>query len=127
MTADPDTVPGDGTVARFLHDLALHGRHSSYPVVDEAGRLQGLITLDRLRSVPERRRFTTTLLEVACPVREVPSATPEESLAALLPRLGGCADGRALVLADGELVGIVTPSDISRAAALHGLGAGSGG
>jgi hypothetical protein len=34
----------------------------------------------------------------------------------------GCSDGRAVVLRDGELLGIVSPSDISRAGALHGLG-----
>lgn len=32
----------------------------------------------------------------------------------LLPRLTGCADRRALVLSDGRLVGIVSPSDITR-------------
>jgi hypothetical protein len=36
--------------------------------------------------------------------------------------LGGCADGRALVTYGGQLVGIISPSDISRAAALRGIG-----
>jgi Zn-dependent protease/CBS domain-containing protein len=126
MTPDPDTVPGDSTVERFLHDVALRRRHATFPLVDEAGRLQGLITLNRLRSVPVHRRSTATLREVACPVTEIPLVEPDEPLSALLPRLGGCPDGRALVMVDGHLVGIVSPSDISRAAALHGLGARSG-
>jgi hypothetical protein len=56
---------------------------------------------------------------------EVPLAEPEEPLPALLPRLSGCAGGRALVMPEGSLVGIVSPSDISRMVALHGLGARS--
>jgi Zn-dependent protease/CBS domain-containing protein len=122
MTADPDTVGGDSTVAEFLSEVALHRRHSAFPLVDQTGRLAGLVTLNRLRSVPAGRRATALLRDVACPVNEIPLADPDEPLAALLTRMGGCADGRALVLSDGRPVGIVTPSDISRAAALHGLG-----
>jgi CBS-domain-containing membrane protein len=45
---------------------------------------------------------------------------PEEPAADLLPRLSECAEGRALVLSDGKLVGIISPSDISRV--LHWMG-----
>jgi hypothetical protein len=33
----------------------------------------------------------------------------------VLPRLNACSEGRALVFADGQLVGIVSPTDMSRA------------
>lgn len=44
----------------------------------------------------------------------------------LLPRLAGCTDGRAVVVDDlGRAIGLVSPSDISRALALADLrGAG---
>lgn len=127
MTPDPDTVRGDLGVADFIRDVALLRRHSAFPLVDTVGRVQGLVTLNRLRSVPIERRVTATLREVACPPDEVPLAEPDESLTALLPRLVGCADGRALVLDHGRLVGFVSPGDISRAAAVHGLAAAAGG
>lgn len=123
MTADPETIGGDVTVADFIQHTALGRRHSSFPVLDHSGRLSGLVTLNRIRAVAPDQRATTVLREVACPPAEVPVAHPDEALTALLPRLSGCTDGRALVLADNALVGIVSPSDISRAAALHGLGA----
>ncbi|OBJ73090.1 site-2 protease family protein [Mycobacterium sp. 1274756.6] len=123
MTADPETIGGDVTVADFIQHTALGRRHSSFPVLDHAGRLSGLVTLNRIRAVAPDQRATTVLQEVACPPAEAPVAHPDEALTALLPRLSGCTDGRALVLADNALVGIVSPSDISRAAALHGLGA----
>ncbi len=122
MTADPETVNGDATVAQFLHDVALLRRHSAFPLLDASGRLQGLITFSRIRALAPERRATTRLHELACPPDEIPIAHPDEPLSALLTRLKGCADGRALVFADNVMVGIVSPSDISRAATLHGLG-----
>jgi Zn-dependent protease/predicted transcriptional regulator len=129
MSEHPETADGDSTIAEFLRDIALLRRHSTFPLLDHAGQLQGLVTLNRIRAVPTKRHATTLLREVACPPDEIPVAQPDEPLSALLPRLRGCADGRALVSRDGELVGIVSPSDISRAAALHGLGVrfGTGG
>lgn len=124
MTPGPDTADGDATVSAFLHDVALVRRHSAFPLLDEHGRLQGLITLNRLKSVPAERRDTTRLADVACPPVDVPLAEPDEPLSDLLQRLGGCTDGRALVFSDGELAGIVSPSDISRMVTLRGIGAG---
>ncbi len=102
-------------------------RHSAFPLLDDSGRLQGLVTLSRIRSIPIDRRTATPLREAACPPSEIPLAKPDDPLSTLLARLNGCADGRTLVLADGELVGIVSPSDIARAAALHGVGVSLGG
>lgn len=122
MTEQPETADGNTTVATFLHDIALHSKHSAFPLVDRAGRLQGLVTLRRIRAIPAQQRATTLLHEVACPPDEIPLAEPDEPLSALLVRLRGCTDGRALVFAGDTLVGIVSPSDISRIVALHGLG-----
>lgn len=129
MTPDPETVSGDRTVADFLRDVVLLRRHSAFPLVDGFGRVEGLITFNRLRAVPILEHETVRLRDVACPPQDIPSATPDEPLTDLLPRLSGCADGRALVYDQGRLVGIVSPSDISRAVTLHGMGvwAGTGG
>lgn len=127
MTEHPETVDGDATITGFLHDVALLRRHSTFPLLDPSGRLQGLVTLNRIRAVPAGQRATTLLRDIACPPDEIPLAHPDEPLTALLSRLSGCADGRALVFVDDNMVGIVSPSDISRAAALHGLGVQIGG
>ena len=58
--------------------------------------------------------MATRVEAVACPLAEVPIANPDELLLDLLPRLRGCSDGRALVMADGRLAGIVSPTDIAR-------------
>lgn len=122
MTQDPDTAPGDANVEQFLHQTAMLRRHSAFPLLDEGGRLEGLITLNRMKAVQPEERGHVSLRRAACPPEEVPLARPDEPLDELLPRMSGCTDGRALVFSEGHLVGIVSPSDISRAVALRGLG-----
>ncbi|GAB3586772.1 site-2 protease family protein [Amycolatopsis endophytica] len=122
MTLRPATAPAATTVATFLRDNAMLRQHSGYPLVDPVGRFAGLVTLTRMRAVPLEHRPNTLLGEIACPPTEIPRATPDEPLLALLPRMSGCADGRALVFDADRLVGIISPSDISRAVTLRGLG-----
>jgi Zn-dependent protease/predicted transcriptional regulator len=123
MTANPATVPASATVAEFLNDYLPWHRHSAFPVVAD-GQTVGLVTLHRINQVPAGERGQTTLRDAACPLSEVARATPDEPVANVLPRLNACSEGRVLVFADGQLAGIVSPADVSRA--LERLGADSG-
>jgi Zn-dependent protease len=114
MTPDPATVPASATVAQFLADYLPWTRHSAFPVVADHETV-GLVTLDRINRVPPAERNRTAVRDVACPLSEVARASPDEPVADLLPRLNGCGEGRALVFADGQLAGIVSPADVNRA------------
>jgi Zn-dependent protease/CBS domain-containing protein len=116
MTPTPTVLDANLTVDDFVAQVALTHRFSTYPLVDPYGRLTGLVTLNRVRAVPPERRATTRLQEIACAPAEVPVAQPEEPLVELLERMQGCADGRAVVVdSAGRVVGIVSPSDVTRA------------
>jgi CBS-domain-containing membrane protein len=120
MTPDVATVPESLTVEELLDgELAGH-RQSTFPLTTDTG-VAGLVTLDRIRRVPPAKRGATTLADIACPLAEVATASPTEPVADLLPRMSSCADGRALVLQNDRLVGIVTPTDISRAVQWYGV------
>ncbi|ORV82592.1 zinc metalloprotease [Mycobacterium interjectum] len=115
MTARPHTAPGWITVEDFIQRYVLGDRHSAYPVADRNGAIVGLVTLGQLRDVAPGRRDTTTVAEIALPLDAVPTAGPQEPLTALLERMGPVgARSRALVVDAGGVVGIVTPSDITR-------------
>lgn len=114
MTADPDTAPSWISVAEFVDRYLFAHRHSTFPLVDN-GVPVGLVTLSRVRGVPEEARGTTSLRRIASPMDDVPVAAPEDPLAELVPRMNRHTDGRALVLRDGVLVGIVSPADVTRA------------
>jgi Zn-dependent protease/CBS domain-containing protein len=114
MRAQPDNVAPDLSVAEFIDGYLPAHRHGAVPLVED-GRPVGLVTVERARQVPLERRDEILLRDVACPPEEVALAAPDEPLSHLLPRLTTCSGGRALVVADQHLVGIVTPADIDRA------------
>jgi Zn-dependent protease/CBS domain-containing protein len=115
MTPQPVTVPGSMTVSSFLDGYVFRVRHQSFPVTrDGQDTVTGLVTFNRIKQVPAARRDDTLLSDVACPLSEVATASPDDSVADLIPRLTACADQRALVFSNGNLAGIVSPSDIAR-------------
>jgi Zn-dependent protease len=117
MTGDPVTVPADITIEDLLHEHLLRQRWSAYPVVDAAGDVTGLITLQQVKSVHPGRRSELRAADVAWPAADVPSAAPDEPLIDLVDRVarGAAGDGRALVFTGGRLCGIVSPTDLQRA------------
>lgn len=114
MTPDPVTAPAAVTVADFLAGPLYRYRHSAFPVTGEGETPVGLVTLDRVGRVPADQREAVTVGEVMLPLSEVTVVAPEEPLADLLPRVQTGAEHRVLVLDGDRLVGIVSPSDISR-------------
>jgi len=115
MTADPITVRADMTVHDVLHDYVLARHCSAFPVLDGSGRLAGLVTLGRLRAVPPARRETTPVGEIAFPAHDVTIAAPDDLILDVLRTSARGGDGRILVVTDGQLVGIVSPTDVTRA------------
>jgi len=115
MTARPHTAPGWISVDEFIQHYVLGDRHSAYPVADRDGSTVGLVTLTQLRDVPPSRRGTTSVGDIALPLHAVPTAAPQEPLTALLERMAAAGPrSRALVVDGSGVVGIVTPSDLTR-------------
>jgi CBS domain-containing protein len=114
MTLNPVTAPASMTVQDLLNSDLIRHRHSTFPLTEDGGAPISLVTFNQIRRVAPQARATTRLRDIACPLEQVAQARPEEPAADLLPRLSECAEGRALVLSDGVLVGIVSPSDVSR-------------
>ncbi len=114
MTASPVTVPAGLTLDQVLDDFMLSHRWTSFPVVETDGRVDGLLTLAHVKSVPSPERATTPARTVATPIAEVTTASPDDLLLPVLQR-AALKDGRVLAMRDGHLAGIVTPTDVTRA------------
>jgi Zn-dependent protease/predicted transcriptional regulator len=125
MTRDPVAVPPTLSVAELLDDYIWRNRFSSFPNVDPEGHPRGLVTLNGLKSVPTERRQDVTVTEVASPIDDVTKAEPDQPLLALVLRMRDGADGRALVIEDDRVVGIVSPRDVSRMLELAELRSGA--
>lgn len=114
MTPDPVTFAPTLTVADLLETQLHRYRFNTFPLTTPDGELRGLATMRRVARVPPGERARTRLIDVACPMDAVPVAAPGDPVAGLLARMGASPDGRGLVLSDGRLVGIVSPSDVAR-------------
>lgn len=121
MTADPVTVPEHLSVEQAIDRYVFAHRFSSFPVVDADGHPTGLITLAHLKQVPRGQWATTSVRRVATPFAAVLTTTPDEPLSDLVPRLAEAPGGRVLVVVDGEVVGIVSPTDLARTLERSGL------
>ncbi|HXN03629.1 MAG TPA: site-2 protease family protein, partial [Candidatus Acidoferrum sp.] len=114
MTPNPVQAPDDISVDEALHGYVLTSRHSTFPTHDAGGRLSGLLTMAALKNVAPDARPTTRIKEIICPLERVSTASPADPATNLLNVSDGCSEGRTLVIDNGRLVGIISPSDVSR-------------
>jgi len=90
-------------------------RANAYPIKTFDGELDGLVTLARLAQVPPEERHVKRVRDVGTGMDEVAKASPGEPVTAVLDRFSPADDGQMLVMDGGELVGLLSPSDITRA------------
>jgi Zn-dependent protease len=115
MTPNPTPVPGWVTARDFVDHYLLVHRDLAFPVVDGAGNVIGLVTLERVRALPAAARATTTVAQVATPIAQVPTVAPPDPAPALLDAFANVDVPPAVLVLDGARpVGVVTESDLSR-------------
>jgi Zn-dependent protease len=121
MTADPQVAQGWITVQDFADRIAAWSRQDAFPVMDWGGSLIGVVVTEMLARIPAGDRAELRLDRVALAVPPPYLAAPEDPAGPLLTRrpLGGVV--MAIVLAGGQVVGIVTVSDLRQAVRRHRL------
>lgn len=118
MSPMPIIGPAWFTVDAFLQRFAPYHQHLAFPVQEFDGRLTGVVNLDTMRRIPADRRGQTRVAEVAMPLERSVIVEPETPAVEVAARLAMGRQGLALVLEQGRLVGVVSPTDLSRAIAL---------
>ena len=115
MVREPVTVPPDLTLDRLIDDYILGRGFRGFPVV-EGGRTVGLISVDRLRTVPPEVRAQERVRDHLERADEEHSVTPETPLLEAIVKMGRLGAQRLLVLRPGssELVGLLTHSGLAR-------------
>ena len=115
MTPNPVVAPASTPLGDLLDEWFVGRGHSAFPLRDNRGRINGLVTLYGVRH--RMGHGARTARDVADDITAVARVSPEDTVPTLLQRLnearGG--DGRALVFDGEELVGIVSPTDLQRA------------
>jgi Zn-dependent protease len=118
MTPTRTLAPAWFTVDALLRDQAAAwrpaGAPTALPLRGFDGQPAGVVTVAALQAVPPAQRHLVRAGDVAVPAWAVAVARPDEPVSGLLDRLRGGA-GIAVVVAGGELVGVVTQAEIVRA------------
>ena len=113
MTPAPECVPADRRTDQFIGDLVDSGRHAAYPVVD-GPVVVGLVDVKSVRRMPPHQRSVTQLSAVMKPLEDVAVVSLDDTADQLVQLLGERTETRALVMEEGRLLGIISPSDVVR-------------
>ncbi len=114
MTRGPETVEPELSLRDLVDEFFLKRRYNAFPVADHSGRLLGLITLSQVKGIVRERWPTTKVQEVMMRISEAVTVRPEDSLAEVLSKLERAGVGRALVVEDGRLEGVITRADVAQ-------------
>lgn len=113
MVAPPVTLRPEQTLQEAVEHYFLPRPYNAYPVVAD-GRPLGLIGRVQVREVPRDRWPHTTVGEVMVPQRELPAVSPHMGVGEVLPYLLDGPGGRLPVVVDGQVVGLLSQTDVLR-------------
>jgi len=113
MAGDLLRIPPDLSLQDAVDDYFMRYDHGAFPV-DEHGRTVGLLTLRGVRRVPREQWSTRRVRDHMVPLGDQVVVAPHARMDDVLGKLQDGEAGRVLVVQDGEVVGIITPTDLTR-------------
>ena len=113
MAGDLLRIPPELSLQDAVDDYFMRYDHGAFPV-DEQGRTIGLLTLRGVRRVPRNEWPTRRVRDHMVPLGDQVVVAPDARMDGVLGKLQDGEAGRVLVVQDGEVVGIITPSDLTR-------------
>ena len=113
MAGDLRRIPPELSLQDAVDDYFMRYDHGAFPV-DEGGRTIGLLTLRGVRRVPREQWPTRRVRDHMVPLGDQVVVAPDARMDGVLGKLQDGETGRVLVAQDGEVVGIITPSDLTR-------------
>jgi CIC family chloride channel protein len=118
MIREPVTVPASMPIAMLNSEFLRTGRHG-FPVLDDAGRLFGIVSLeDYRRAVEKRKAELDTLMVADIATQDMVTVHPRDSVGIALRRMAPRDLSRLPVVSPDDhdrLVGVVRRNDIVRA------------
>jgi Zn-dependent protease/predicted transcriptional regulator len=113
MAGDLVRIPPELSLQDAVDDYFMRYNHGAFPV-EEHGRTVGLLTLRGVRQVPREQWSTREVRQHMVPLGDQVVVAPDARMDGVLGKLQDGEANRVLVAEDGEVVGIITPSDLTR-------------
>lgn len=115
MESNPAAVSERLSVSELVNDYFMRYSLSALPVVDEASKPIGLVTVRKVKKIPRNRWEELSVRQAMIPISEDISARPSDTIYQILPKLENRSGGRLLVLENGRLAGVITRDDVKKA------------
>src|SRR6266568_717288 len=113
MASDLVRIPPDLTLQDAVDRYFMRYDHSAFPV-DEYGRTIGLLTLWKVCCVPSDQWPASRVRDHMVPLGGQILVSPDAPMDQVMAKLEDGEAGRVLAAEDGEVVGIITASDLTR-------------
>ncbi len=113
MSPELVSIPAELPLRTAVDDFFMRYDHGAFPV-EEDGRTVGLLTLHGVKRVPQAEWAARTAGDIMEPLGEQCSVEASARMDEVLSKIQEAGSRRCLVVRDGHVVGIITPSDIAR-------------
>lgn len=117
MSTDLQTVSPDDTLDE-LAECFLHYKFGAFPVV-YGSTTHGLVTLQNMKNIPREKWAETKVSNILTPLKEAMVIKPDTDASEVMIEMATKNRGRALVMENGELVGLLSRTDMMRYMQMH--------
>ena len=111
MSQDCMVVPPDITVEKLVNENVLTSGRRCFPVTSD-DRVEGLVTMHNIRSVPRDRWGTELVRDAMTPLDSIKSVEPNEDLNVVLQMMAQDDINQIPVIYQGKIVGVVGRDNI---------------
>lgn len=115
MQSNPATVREEVPLSELVSNYFMRYSWSALPVVDEANKPVGLVTVRKVRRIPRDRWEDLSVRQAMIPISEEITARPGDTLYKILSKLENRSGGRLLVVENGHLAGVIARDDVRKA------------
>jgi CBS domain-containing protein len=107
------SVPPGTTIRDLVQNYIFTTGHQQFMVVD-GGRVEGLVTLEGVKAVPQPAWETTPVRSVMTPVDQLKAAHPEQEALDALEQMEADGINQMPVVSGGRVIGVVTRDSLVR-------------
>ncbi len=117
MSTDLKTISPEATMDE-LADHFLHYHYGAFPVV-YGSTTHGLVTLQHMKETPREQWSETRVSQIMTPLKDAMVLKPDADASDVMMQMASKDTGRALVMENGNLVGLLSRTDMMRYIQTH--------
>ena len=113
MTDRVIIVPPYITIEKLIDQFYKY-KVGAFPVVEDDGRVSGIVTLNDVKGITKNKWYFTRVDDIMTPIEECYVLAPDEEAVEAMMKMANNNASRILVMENGELKGILSNTDMMR-------------